>query len=323
MTSTALGRTRRGDETVPASSRKGARRSTRMPGAVWALLVPFLVLFAVAYVVPIGYTIVQSFFAEKAAGGLGLGTRQTIFIGGDNYVRVLTSGEFWLGMGRVVLFGMVQVPTMVVFALVLALILDAARRRWARGLQLAYFLPYAVPGVIAALLWAYLYVPQLSPIVQGLQQIGIPVDFLAPGTVLWSMANITTWCWTGYNMIILLAAMQAIPTDQFEAARLDGAGEFRIAWAIKVPSLRSAIALTVLMSIIGTIQLFNEPTILKTISSNIDSRYVPMMMAYDTAFTGGNTGYSSAIAITMSVVAGLFVYVYYRFSNRADRKDRA
>lgn len=320
MTQTAT-RTQKlaGDAAVAAPRRAGRKKfSGKLPLSVWGLLVPFLLFFAATYIVPIIYTIVKSLYTEKSAGGLGLGTRETIFAGFDNYLKVFASMDFWEGMGRVLLFGIIQVPFMVLFALLLSLVLDSILHKVKGFFQFAFFLPYAVPGVIAALLWAYLYVPQLSPIVQGLNGIGIPVDFLAPGMLLFSMANITTWCWTGYNMIILISALQAIPTDQYEAARLDGANEWQLATKIKIPNLRGAIGLTVLMSIVGTIQLFNEPTIIKTVSSNIDSNFVPMMMAYNTAFTAGDTGYSGAIAITMSVVAGILVYVYYRLSTRTD-----
>ncbi|MEO8222058.1 MAG: sugar ABC transporter permease [Specibacter sp.] len=303
---------------APGPRRDSRRASGTLPVPVWGLLVPFLLFFAATYIVPIIYTVVKSLYSEKSGGGLGLGAPKTVFAGFDNYLKVFASADFWEGMGRVLLFGIIQVPFMVVFALLLSLVLDSIKHKVKGFFQFAFFLPYAVPGVIAALLWAYLYVPQLSPVVQGLTSIGIPADFLAPGTLLFSMANITTWCWTGYNMIILISALQAIPTDQYEAARLDGANEWQIATKIKVPNLRGAIGLTVLMSIVGTIQLFNEPTIIKTVSSNIDSNYVPMMMAYNTAFTAGDTGYSGAIAITMSMVAGILVYIYYRLSTRKD-----
>ena len=218
-------------------------------------------------------------------------------------------------MGRVLVYGLVQVPIMTGFAVVLALCLDAMMSRMRRALQLVYFLPYAVPGVVAAIIWAYLYVPQLSPISQFLAELGGPADiFLQSGNVLFSIANIATWTWTGYNMIIVLSALQAIPRDQFEAARLDGAGEFRIAWSIKLPNIAGAVGLSVLMSIIGTVQLFNEPTVMRTVSPNIDSEFTPMMMGYNAV--SSDPGYSSAIALSMALVTGMLVFVYYKISRR-------
>ena len=94
------------------------------------------------------------------------------------------------------------------------------------GFRLGYFLPYAIPGVVASIIWVYLYNGQISPIVKGLAAIGVNVDFFNKNIVLGSMANITTWTFTGYNMLIFLAALQAIPHDLYEAARIDGASGF-------------------------------------------------------------------------------------------------
>lgn len=290
----------------------------RLPWAVRLLLAPFLALFVATFVAPIVYSVWTSLFATTSGGGLGLSKSETVFVGLENFVRVAQSGPFWTGMGRVLLYGVVQVPVMTVFALALALVLDALMRRVKKLLQLVYFLPYAVPGVVAALIWTYLYVPQLSPVVQLLERVGAPSDvFLQPGALLISIANIATWSWTGYNMIIILAGLQAIPRDQFEAARLDGASEWRIARSIKIPSVAGAIGLAVLMSIIGTVQLFNEPTIMRTVSANIDSQYTPMMMGYNAV--SSDPGFSSAIALSMALVTGVLVFAYYRLSTRLSR----
>jgi multiple sugar transport system permease protein len=305
-----------GGDARPARTTRPDRR--RLPWTVRLLLAPFLVFFVAAFVAPILYSVWTSLFATSSGGGLGLSKSETVFVGLENFGRVARSGAFWTGMGRVLLYGVVQVPVMTLFALALALVLDALMRRVKKLLQLVYFLPYAVPGVVAALIWTYLYVPQLSPVVQLLEGFGAPSDvFLQPSALLISIANIATWSWTGYNMIIILAGLQAIPTDQFEAARLDGASEWRIARSIKIPSVSGAIGLAVLMSIIGTVQLFNEPTIMRTVSANIDSQYTPMMMGYNAV--SSDPGFSSAIALSMALVTGVLVFVYYRLSTRLSR----
>lgn len=303
---------------VPAPPARRTSRRRSLPWSVRLLLLPFVLFFVATFVVPIVYSLWTSLFSVTSGGGLGLSKSETVFVGLENFARVAQSDAFWTGMGRVLLYGLVQVPFMTVFALVLALVLDALMARVKKAFQLVYFLPYAVPGVVAALVWAYLYVPQLSPVVQLLERFGAPSDvFLQQDVLLLSIANIATWSWTGYNMIIILAGLQAIPRDQFEAARLDGAGELRIAWSIKVPSVAGAIGLAVLMSIIGTVQLFNEPTILRTISNNIDSQYTPMMMGYNAV--SSDPGFSSAIALSMALVTGVLVFAYYRLSTRLSR----
>ena len=121
------------------------------------------------------------------------------------------------------------------------------------------------------------------------------------------MANITTWTFTGYNMLIFLAALQAIPHDLYEAARIDGANGWQIATKIKLPNVRGAALLAMLLSIVGTIQLFNEPQIMSTADPGISKAYTPMMMAMNTSqgtITPSGDGPASAIAIVMALIAG-------------------
>ena len=197
----------------------------------------------------------------------------------------------------------------------LALLLDTyVLRRVAPGLRLMYFLPYAIPGVIAALVWTYLYSPGLSPLIRGTEALtGWAPDFFHPDVILLSKANMTTWTFMGYNMLIFLAALQSVPHDLYEAARIDGASEWAIVRRIKVPLLRPAALLAVLLSIIGTVQLFNEPTVLKAVNPWMPNDYTPMMMAYNT-MTGGlspsGDGPASAVSIVMALIAGLLAAVY-------------
>ena len=127
------------------------------------------------------------------------------------------------------------------------------------------------------------------------------------------MANITTWTFTGYNMLIFLAALQAIPHDLYEAARIDGANGWQIATKIKLPNVRGAALLAMLLSIVGTIQLFNEPQIMQTADPGISKTYTPMMMAMNTSqgtITPSGDGPASAIAIVMALIAGVLAVLY-------------
>ncbi len=230
----------------------------------WApvmLLSPFGLLFALFFLLPIGYAVYQSLLRVHVSGlGLGPSSTTTVFAGFANYTQVFSDSSFVQGVGRVLLFGIVQIPVMLAFATVLALLLDSAAIRLRRFFRLVYFLPYGIPGVIAAILWSFLYLPGLSPIVATLQHAGFgTVNFLGSDSTLWSIANIVTWEYTGYNMLIIYAALQAIPADLYEAARLDGASEWKVATRIKLPMVASALVLTAIFSIIGTLQLFSEP----------------------------------------------------------------
>lgn len=136
------------------------------------------------------------------------------------------------------------------------------------------------------------------------------------------MANMTTWTFTGYNMLVFLAALQAIPRDIYEAARIDGASEWRIVMSIKVPMVAPAAMLTVLLSIIGTIQLFNEPTVLATVNPWMGKDFMPMMLAYNSMMgqvSPSGSGPASAVSIVMAVFAGVLAAGYAVIQRRVSQ----
>src|SRR6185295_7245022 len=130
----------------------------------------------------------------------------------------MTDPDWLPSVYRVLGYGMIVVPTMLGLALLMALLLDAGRTRVGTFARTSIFLPYAVPAVVASLLWGFLYLPRVSPINDGLNAVGLtPPDLLSGSWVLWSIANIAVWGGTGFNMIVLYTALRAIPTDLFEA----------------------------------------------------------------------------------------------------------
>lgn len=296
------------------SHRRGGLRRSHGRAALW-LIGPFMLFYGFVYAAPIVYSLVQSVLSRRNTTSLGFGGIQTVFVGFGNYAIVLADGQFWAGMGRILVLGLVQVPVMLAVAVALALLIDSKVPKGARFFRLVYFLPFAVPGVIAGVLWSYLYGPTLSPIVKGFAASGIAVDFLGRDTVLWSIANIILWSFTGYNMLIALSALQAIPAELYEAARIDGANEWQIATQIKIPHLRPALVLSGTLSIIGTIQTFNEPQTLSVVSPFITSQYVPTMSALNAAFGANNFGLAAATSIVLAVIAGITSTVYYRITS--------
>jgi multiple sugar transport system permease protein len=277
---------------------------------------PFSIFFLAFFLVPIFYAIDQSLYRSQRSG-LGLGPATVGFNGLGNYIDVFHDPDFYSGVGRVLLYGIVQVPVMLGLALLLALLLDSTVVRFKAFFRLAFFVPYAIPGIVAAVLWGYLYDPQLSPIVKGIAGLGLGTpDFLGAGSVLWSIANIATWTWTGYNMLIIFAALQAIPTEIYESARLDGCSGWRIAWHIKIPLVAPALVLTCVFSIIGTLQLFNEPQVLKAISNNITSSYTPNLYAYYTAFGNNNYYYAATLAVVLALVTFVLSFGFLRVTQR-------
>ncbi|NEA98748.1 sugar ABC transporter permease [Streptomyces sp. SID13726] len=272
---------------------------------------PFLILFLLLFLTPLGYAAYLSLFQQRLVGG-------TVFVGLDNYVTALTDPQFLHGVGRVALFFLIQVPLMLLLALAFALALDSGLLRLARVIRLGIFVPYAVPSVVAALMWGYLYGPDFGPFAQLSRKLDLPAPhFLSEGWMLGSLANIVTWEFVGYNMIILYAALRTVPHDLYEAAAMDGAGAWRIAWSIKLPALRPALLLTLLFSVIGSFQLFNEPKLLMSIAPDVvSSSYTANLYAYTLAFTGNQLNYAATVSFLLGLVIVVASYAVLLTANR-------
>ncbi|MFE5334066.1 MULTISPECIES: carbohydrate ABC transporter permease [unclassified Embleya] len=294
------------------TSLRAGRRRRKTTAALF--LTPFYVLFIATMIVPIGYAIWLSLFTEKTSG-LGFGGTRRVFTGLGNYADALGDDKFRDGFIAIGLYCLLYIPIMVGAALALALLLDSALARARRFFQLALFLPHAVPGIIAALIWVYLYTPGLSPIIDLLESGGLHWDFLASDTALFSIVNIATWEWIGYNMIIFYAALQAIPREVVEAATVDGAGPVRIAVSVKIPMIRAAVAMTMLFTIIGSLQLFTEPSILSDANPAVGSSWTPNMYAYSAAFRANDFGLAAAASVLLAVFAAALSFGVTRLSS--------
>lgn len=257
------------------------------------------------FITPIFYTAQQSFFKIQGSSGLGFDTqKEAVFVGLDQYLSSLQDEAFLWSVLRVILIGVCQVPIMLFFALCLALMLDSYRCYGRRVFNLMYFLPYAIPGVVSALMWAYLVQPTLSPFTQMGRAIGFNWDMTTPAAIPFTIGNMITWAYTGYNMIIMYAALKALPADIMEAATIDGASSWKVAWQIKVPLIRPALIMTAIFSIIGTIQLYNEPAILRNSTPNVDISFTPIMDVYTLV---QNNDFNGAAARSVLLAAFAFV----------------
>jgi multiple sugar transport system permease protein len=294
--------------------RRSLKRHEKVAG--YLFVAPFFLVFLAMMVTPLVYSGYLSFFREQLIGG-------NAFVGLTNYLDAIQDAAFINGVLRVLRFFLLQVPLMLCLALLFALVLDSGRLRLKRFVRLSIFVPYAVPSVIAAIMWGYLYGPDFGPFTQLAEAVGASSpQFLSNRWMLASIANIVTWGFAGYNMIILYAALRSIPTELYEAARLDGAGEARIAWSIKVPAIRPALLLTLIFSIIGSLQLFNEPQILRNLAPNvIGTSYTPNLYAYNLAFVNQEINYAAAIAFLLGFVIMVLSYVVQLSSQRRERRS--
>nr|WP_240895362.1 sugar ABC transporter permease [Kineococcus siccus] len=192
-----------------------------------------------------------------------------------------------------------------------ALALDSARLRWSALYRISLFLPFAVPGVIAALMWGFVYGTDFGLVGNLNSTFGLSLpDLLSSRWVLAAMANISTWAFLGYNMLVMYSALRTVPRELYESAAIDGAGTFRVVRSIKLPAMRPAFVITLVFSVIGSFQLFNGPNILRTLSPNtIGTNFTPNMYAFNLSFAGQQYNYAAAIAIIMGVLTAVVAYV--------------
>jgi multiple sugar transport system permease protein len=292
-----------------------ASRRTRRDWRGWSFVAPFLVVFCFAFVAPLGYAVYLGFYSRRLVGG-------NTFVGFDNYIRLASDPSFWSGLSRVLLFLVVQVPVMLLLALAAALTIDSARLHAAGFFRIVIFLPYAVPAVVAVLMWGFIYGDRFGLAANLNDLFGAQVVRpFAPSWILTSIGNIVTWEFVGYNMLILYATLRTIPADLFEAAAVDGAGAFRVIRSIKLPALRGALVIATIFSIIGSFQLFNEPNILKPLAPNIlTTDYTPNMYAYNLSFAGQQRNYAATVAIVMGIVTAAIAYAVQLRGSRAEER---
>ncbi|MER6439149.1 MULTISPECIES: carbohydrate ABC transporter permease [unclassified Streptomyces] len=287
------------------------RRPDRPPGkrdrrswTGWGFIGPFAVVFAFVFLAPIAYSIYLSLFRDKLIGG-------TSFVGLDNYRQALQDQQFWDSLTRVSLFLVIQVPIMLGIALFVALALDSGRLYGRDFFRISIFLPYAVPAVVATLMWGFMYGTRFGLVGDINSAFGVTLpDPLSSDLILASIGNIVTWEFVGYNMLIFYSALRVIPQSLYEAAEIDGAGQLRVITAIKLPAIRGALVIATIFSIIGSFQLFNEPSILRPLARNaITTDYTPNFYTYSLSFNGQQHNYSAAVAIIMGLITMVIAYV--------------
>ncbi|MGW0391248.1 carbohydrate ABC transporter permease [Streptomyces sp. NPDC003042] len=303
-------------------TRRGARRPDgryRAKAAPYGFLLPAAVLFLLFFALPIGYALWLSLRKAEVQGlGLGKGARTEVWAGPQNYTAALTDPELGHGALRVLGYGVIVVPVMLGLALLFALLLDTERVRARSFSRLAIFLPYAIPGVVAALLWGFLYLPDVSPFHYVLDRAGLPQpDLFEGGPLFLALANIAVWGGTGFNMIVIYTSLRSIPAEVYEAAKLDGATPLQIALRIKIPMVAPSLVLTFFFSVIATLQVFSEPTTLKPLTNGISTTWSPLMKVYNDAFVNGNIHAASATAVVLALATFLLSFTLLRASRSA------
>lgn len=269
--------------------------------APYLFVLPAVALFATFKLYPIVWSFLLSLFRTEGA--------VQSFAGPANYVRLVNDALFWTALGNTGVILVVQVPIMLMLAVALALAFNSALLHMRAVVRLGLFLPIVTGPVAYGLLFAVLLNPQ-SGLVNWL--IGVDVPWLSDK--FWARIALglaLTWHYVGYNAMIFLSRLQSLPRDHYDAAAVDGAGVWRSFWHVTLPGLRPVILLTVVMSTIGTLQLFDEPYVLTR--GGPDNALLTLgLYLYENGFRYFDFGYASAIAYVLAVVIALLGVVQFR-----------
>ncbi|MCI1882338.1 MAG: sugar ABC transporter permease [Sporolactobacillus sp.] len=269
-------------------------------------IAPAVLLFAIFTVYPIVSSLILSF--EKRSGEV------TTFVGFDNYLRLFHDKIFWKALYNTFFIFVFQVPIMLFLALILAVALNSQLLKFRGLFRVGFYLP-AVTSLVAYALLFSIMMQDTGFFNNVLGFFGVkPIPWLS--SAHWSKISIIIamlWRWTGYNMVIYLAALQNIPEETYEAAAIDGAGKIRQFFSITIPQLKPVILFTAILSTIGTLQLFDEPFNL-TKGGPADSTMTLGLYIYQSGFKYYDFGYASAIAYVVVVLVAILSFIQFKYT---------
>lgn len=279
------------------NSRSRQRSSRQWPGAVF--ITPHMLALALFMLVPTVYAVYESLQTTRLIGG-------THYSGLANYRAVLHSAEFWEGVRRVLLFAAIQVPLTIGLAFFFAAVFDAGIVKYSRFFRTVFFLPFAVPGVVAALMWSFLLLPGFGPYAKLADGIGLGhVDFFSSRLILPTIVVIVLWEWTGYNVTILYTSLKSVPQQITEAAIMDGAKLGTIVLKLKLPMVWPTITMLFFLNTVGALQLFTEPSILAAFQpQSVSFGFTPSLYVYNTAVGSGDYNLGAAAAVVLALIIG-------------------
>jgi multiple sugar transport system permease protein len=283
--------------------------------APYVFISPFLLLFAVFGVFPLQFSLHLAFQSWEPTSGLN----SMEFVGLDNFAFALQDEWFWKSLKNTLWLAVVSGAPQHLVAIPLAVFIHVSFKRLRDGMVGAYFLPYITSTVAIAIMFSSLFSKDFGLINAGLQAaFGMePVDWLGQAaTVKPAIAFIVFWRYVGFNVVLYLAALQTIPKDLYEAATMDGASAWHQFWHITLPSLKPMIFFGVTLSVIGGLQLFEEPFILTGGRGGVDqSGLTSAVYLYRMAFDFNDFGGASAMSWILFAVVAVLTWL----TNRAFR----
>lgn len=294
----------------------------------YVLLSPFLILFLVFGLFPLGFSLYLAFQSWEPTSGLNAMT----YVGWSNFTFALEDEWFWKSVKNTVWLALASGVPQHLIAIPLAYFIHSSVKQLRNGVVGAYFMPYITSSVAIAILFSSLFSTDyglINVVIKALHSIpglgwlvpGDPLDWLNdPGYIKPTIAIIVFWRYVGFNLVLYLAALQTIPHELYEAARMDGAGRLQQFWYITLPSLKPMIFFGVTLSIIGGLQLFEEPFILTGGRGGSDQAgMTTAIYLYRMAFDFNDFGAASAMSWLLFILVALLTWV----TNRAFRQRSA
>jgi multiple sugar transport system permease protein len=288
-----------------------APTSAEQGGAAWLFLTPALALIGLFFFLPVAASFILSFtdFDIYAIANLA----NVRLVGLRNYTRLLESPIFWIALKNTFYFVLVGGPLTMAVSLGAALLVNARLVRFKSLFRTLYFAPFITTLVAVAIVWRYLYHRQYGLVNYALGAVGIhPIDWL--GDPHWAMPAIillAVWKNFGYNMLIFIAGLQAIPEELYEAAYLDGAGPWRRFRHVTLPMLGPTLLFVSLITMIGFFQLFAEPYVM-TAGGPLRSTTSLVLLMYEEGFRWWRMGYAAAVTFVLFVVILMFMLLQRR-----------
>lgn len=265
---------------------------------------PAVILFSIFMLYPIIYSFILSF---QSGQGSNLS-----FTGLDNFQRLLSDEIFIKALKNTFILLIIQVPIMIFLALIIANLLNSALLKFKGLFRVSFFLP-AVTSLVAYSIIFSIMLMNDGVINQVITAVGLDsIPWLSDP--FWAKASLIiamTWRWVGYNMVIFLAGLQNIPEELYEAASMDGASKIRQFFSITIPNLKPVILFCVILSTIGTLQLFDEPFVL-TKGGPSDATLTIGMYLYQTGFRFFDFGYASTIAYVIVILIAIMTYIQFK-----------
>ncbi len=286
------------------------------PWVPFLFVAPALTFFIFAVLVPMIATAGFSFTDWNGFGEFN-------FVGFANYIELASDNIFAKSFTNVFLYILATLVLEVLVGLCLAGLISV-QKSGSLWFRVALFAPVMLPMVVVAVLWSFIYNPDFGLVNSVLSAAGLEdwtrIWLGDPDTALWAISLVSGWVFSGFFMVIFYSALQQVPTELSEAARIDGASEWRIFWSVKIPFIRNAIEVGVLLCVTGAFQGFDLFFVL-TNGGPFNATEIPTTLLVRTVFRNADVGYGSAMAVVLTLVILIVGWMFLRIRKWNDQKE--